>query len=62
MVLNDGEQRLGIKGYPAEGGLFASILEATRLYVQRERTWQFVSPEMSGDDPCPLSSDVEEGI
>ena len=55
MVLNNGEPRLGIKGYPAEGGLFASILEATRLYVQRERTWQFVSPETCGDDPCHLA-------
>ena len=32
MVLNEGEPRLGISGYPAEGGLLASVLEATGLY------------------------------
>ena len=55
MVLNDGEPRLGIKGFPSEGGLFASILEATRLYVQRENTWRFVSPRIGCDDPCRLA-------
>ena len=55
MVLNDGEPRLGIKGFPPEGGLFASILEATKLYLQREMTWQFVSPTTGGDDPCHLA-------
>jgi len=34
MALNEGEARLGIDGFPAEGGLFASILEATALYAQ----------------------------
>ena len=29
MVLNHGEHRLGIEGFPAEGGLFASLLNAT---------------------------------
>ena len=55
MVLNDGEPRLGIKGFPSEGGLFASILEATGLYVQRENTWRFVSPRTACDDPSNLA-------
>lgn len=55
MVLNDGEPRLGIEGYPSEGGLFASILETTRLYVQHENTWRFVSPRTGCDDPCRLA-------
>ena len=44
MVANEGEPRLGIEGFPAEGGLFSSILEATKLYKQVEGTWRFVSP------------------
>jgi len=33
MVEEQGNPRLGIDGYPAEGGLFASVLEATGLYA-----------------------------
>ena len=55
MVLNEGEPRLGIEGFPAEGGLFASILEATGLYAQDGKIWRFVSPTTSGDDPCRLA-------
>ena len=32
MVRNEGEPRLGIEGFPAEGGLFDSLLAATGLY------------------------------
>lgn len=55
MVVNEGEQRLGIEGYPAEGGLFASILEATGLYARDGRRWRFVSPTLDGTDPCRLA-------
>ncbi|MEX0959201.1 MAG: ATP-binding protein [Burkholderiales bacterium] len=55
MVLNEGEPRLSIEGFPAEGGLFASILEATGLYTQQGKSWRFVSPLTSGDDPCRLA-------
>ena len=55
MVLNEGERRLGIEGFPAERGLFASILEATGLYSQRGKSWRFVSPITRGDDPCRLA-------
>lgn len=45
MVLNEGEARLGIDKFPAEGGLFASILEATGLYAELDNgTWGFRSP------------------
>lgn len=44
MVMNCGEPRLGISGYPAEGGLFMSILEATRLYSGDSNSWKFVAP------------------
>jgi hypothetical protein len=52
MVLNEGERRLGIEGFPAEGGLFASILEATGLYTRGRAGWRFVPPP--DDDPCRL--------
>lgn len=55
MVMNEGQPRLGIEGFPADGGLFASILEATGLYVQRGKSCGFVSPNKCGYDPCHLA-------
>ena len=55
MVLNEGTPRLGINGFPAEGGLFASVLESTGLYAQDGKHWRFVSPTKSNDDPCRLT-------
>ena len=55
MVLNEGEPRLGIDAFPAEGGLFVSILEATGLYSQQGKTWRFISPTASEHDPCRLA-------
>ncbi len=55
MVLNEGEPRLGIEGFPAEGGLFASILDATGLYVEQGKSWRFVSPVAAKSDPCRLA-------
>ena len=55
MALNEGEPRLGIEGFPAEGGLLASILEATGLYGLGESGYRFVSPRGSAVDPCRLA-------
>ncbi len=55
MVLNQGARRLGIDGFPAERGLFASLLETTHLYAQREGVWRFVAPTAGDDDPCRLA-------
>lgn len=45
MVERSGEPRLGFQGYPAEAGLFASLLEATGLYATDENGfWSFVAP------------------
>lgn len=52
MVLNEGEPRLGIDGYPAEGGLFASLLEATGLYVKNSQGWHFATPTAKKDSCC----------
>ena len=51
MVQNEGVERLGIEGFPAEGGLFASILEASDVYRKTEQGWRFVAPTAS-DDRC----------
>ena len=50
MVLNEKDERLGIKGFPAEGGLFASLLEATGLHRKTANGWQFVAPDPDVDD------------
>lgn len=55
MVQNEGEARLGIDGYPAEGGLHASILESTRLYKRAKSGWHFVSPTKQDTDPYNLA-------
>lgn len=55
MVLNEGEPRLGINGFPAEGGLFASMLEATGLYACQEQDWRFISAQKLCEDPCHLA-------
>ncbi len=55
MALNKGEARLGIKGFPAEGGLFASLLQATGLYRETTNGWGFVAPGSGVDDPHNLA-------
>lgn len=55
MVLLEGEERLGIKGFPAEGGLFASLLDASGLYQRNGTAWQFVTPRSSATDPANLA-------
>ena len=54
MVQNEGKKRLGIEGYPAEGGLFTSILEDSHMYRRVEQEWHFVDPT-TGDDPRNLA-------
>ena len=55
MVQNEGEPRLGIKGFSAAGGLFVSVLESSGLYAQEDKGWRFVSPMETLDDPCFLA-------
>ena len=55
MALHEGEERLGIKGFPAEGGLFTSLLESSRLYLHTPQGWVFIVPSSEGDDPCNLA-------
>ena len=53
MVLNEGEPRLGIDEFPAEGGLLASMLESTGLYRSEEARLAFHAP--GNDDPHNLT-------
>lgn len=55
MVLNEGQERLGIAGFPAECGVFASLLEATGLYRKTKNGWNFAAPIAGEDDPCNLA-------
>ncbi|MCY3604752.1 MAG: ATP-binding protein [Gammaproteobacteria bacterium] len=52
MALHEGKPRLDIKGFPAERGLFESLLQDTGLYAETKGSWRFCAP--SGDDPCRL--------
>ncbi len=44
MVLNEGQERLGIDGFPAEGSLFTSLVEEPGLYAGSSNGWRFVRP------------------
>lgn len=46
MVSKEGTERLGIEGYPAEGGLFESLLNNTGLYRldPESKTYRFLPP------------------
>ncbi|GAB5351631.1 hypothetical protein [Qipengyuania sp. 483] len=54
MVEGAGKHRLGIQDYPAEGGLFASLLEATGLYREARAALRFTGP--TAKDPANLAS------
>lgn len=54
MILNEGVPRLGIEGFPAEGGLFVSILESTGLYAKDRKGWHFSPPKKGNADSCRL--------
>lgn len=49
MVNNEGQPRLGIEGFPAEGGLFESIIMKAGLYQETENGWHFVAPTKATD-------------
>ena len=54
MALHESEHRLGIKGFPAERGLFASLLERTGLHAETANGWRFVEPGSGTEDPHNL--------
>ena len=62
MITREGEPRLGIIGYPTEGGLYASLLEASGLYTENEHGWQFVTPSNGNGDVYRLFPAWETAI
>lgn len=60
MVLHEGQEHLGIEGFPAERGLLASVLEAPGLYTLRSDGWQFSAPKEN--DSCRLHPMWKEAI
>ena len=54
MINNEGEVRLGIEGYPAEGGLFVSLLESTGLYAKTQKGWCFIAPKNDETNLCRI--------
>lgn len=55
MVQNEGEERLGIESYPAEGGLYTSLLGTSGVHRKIDQEWRFVVPKADGDDPSNLA-------
>ncbi|GHC16463.1 DUF6079 family protein [Aidingimonas halophila] len=53
MTQHEKEERLGITGYPAEGGLYESLLESTRLHNNQNEKLGFVDPRVT-DDPANI--------
>lgn len=49
MAMNIGEPRLGIEGFPVEGGLFESLLGSTGLYREINGVYDFVAPTREFD-------------
>lgn len=49
MVTHEGKPRLGIEGFPSEGGLLASVLEATGLYAKSDNEYRFCAPRKDND-------------
>jgi len=60
MANRNGEPRLGITGYPAEGGLFESLLENTQLYASNEQGYGFQRPSLEAD-PAKLDQVWQTG-
>jgi hypothetical protein len=60
MLANEGEQRLGLKGWPAEAGLLESLLLKTGLYREDTDGWRVVRPHARHDPHClfPLWQDA----
>ncbi|MCR4266772.1 ATP-binding protein [Nitratireductor sp. ZSWI3] len=55
MVTRAREPRLGIEGYPAEGGLYLSMLETTGLHARDGEGYAFADPRKVENDPAGLA-------
>ena len=50
MINAEGQERLGIEGFPAERGLFDTLLSATDLYRKDEESWRFCQPSKASGE------------
>ncbi|MCY4608612.1 MAG: ATP-binding protein [bacterium] len=56
MVVRETKENLGIESFPAERGLYASVLKQTRLHRQRrDGIWHFVAPRHDTSDTSGLA-------
>lgn len=53
MIEAEGQPRLGIEGFPAEGGLFDSVLIPSQIYRRERGAWRFSAPDAKRD-PCGI--------
>lgn len=49
MVNAEGQERLGIEGFPAERGLFETLLISSNLYRKEGDAWRFSQPSSDSD-------------
>ena len=54
MIRYEGDERLGLEGYPAEMGLFSNLLLKTGIYSFSHDCWKFQSPTTTLSDPAGL--------
>jgi hypothetical protein len=50
MINAEGQEKLGIEGFPAERGLFETLLVASDLYRFERGTWRFCEPSASSPE------------
>lgn len=50
MINAEGQERLGIEGFPAERGLFETLLVASDLYRIEEGAWRFCEPSTASPE------------
>ncbi len=63
MVKDTDKPRLGIEGYPAEGGLYESLLATTGLHAEFDGQWSFAHPGRVSADTAnvlPAWNDARE--
>lgn len=54
MISKQGQKRLGIEGYPAEGGLFQTLLDYSALYTETDDGFVFTAPTDKRQDRARL--------
>jgi len=61
MINAEGQERLGIEGFPAERGLFETLLAETDLYRRENGAWRFCYPsKISGEGLAELWAATKE--